>query len=113
MSESRMRASLRALRAAGDTTSFEGMDPDGPLPPFVTSDENLSAAIDGSAYLEQKMDAMRCYPTQIQLDGPFFALSNNEGNQMWGEEFFRIAKGEPGELGPDGLESDLFSGLEP
>jgi N-acetyl-1-D-myo-inositol-2-amino-2-deoxy-alpha-D-glucopyranoside deacetylase len=59
------------------------------------------------------MDAMRCYPTQIQLDGPFFALSNNEGNQMWGEEFFRIAKGEPGELGPDGLESDLFSGLEP
>jgi N-acetyl-1-D-myo-inositol-2-amino-2-deoxy-alpha-D-glucopyranoside deacetylase len=112
MSESRMRASLRALREAGDTTSFEGMDPDGPLPPFITPDENLSAAIDGSAYLEQKMDAMRCYPTQIQLDGPFFALSNNEGNQMWGQEFFRIAKGRPGALGADGLESDLFAGLE-
>ena len=63
MSESRMRASLRSLREAGDTTTFEGMDPDGQLPPFVTSDDNLSAAIDGSAYLEQKMAALRSYPT--------------------------------------------------
>ena len=113
MSESRMRASLRALRAAGDTTTFEGMDPDGPMPPFATADENLAAAIDGSAYLEQKMDALRAYPTQITVDGPFFALSNNEGNQMWGVEFFRIVKGELGELGSDGFESDLFSGIEP
>ncbi len=113
MSESRMRAGLRRLREAGDTTSFEGMDPDGPLPPFVTADENLSAALDGSAYLEQKMDAMRSYPTQITLDGPFFALSNNEGNQMWGVEYFRIAAGDLGEVGADGLESDLFSGIEP
>ncbi|HWU32191.1 MAG TPA: N-acetyl-1-D-myo-inositol-2-amino-2-deoxy-alpha-D-glucopyranoside deacetylase, partial [Marmoricola sp.] len=34
MSASRMREGLRMLRAAGDTTSFEGMDPDGPMPPF-------------------------------------------------------------------------------
>jgi len=112
MSESRMRAGLRSLREAGDTTSFEGMDPDGPLPPFVTSDDNLSAGIDGSAYIEQKMAALKAYPTQITLDGPFFALSNNKGNEMWGEEFFRIVKGERGELGPDGLESDLFAGIE-
>ena len=46
MSESRMREGLRALREAGDTTTFEGMDPDGPLPPFVTADENLAAAVD-------------------------------------------------------------------
>jgi N-acetyl-1-D-myo-inositol-2-amino-2-deoxy-alpha-D-glucopyranoside deacetylase len=113
MSESRMRESLRALRAAGDTTTFEGMDPEGPLPPFVTSDDDLSAAIDGAAYLEQKMAAMASYPTQITLDGPFFALSNNEGNLMWGVEYFRIARGEQGELGPDGLETDLFAGIEP
>jgi N-acetyl-1-D-myo-inositol-2-amino-2-deoxy-alpha-D-glucopyranoside deacetylase len=113
MSESRMRASLRAIRAAGDTTSFEGMDPDGPLPPFVVPDADLTAGVDGAAFIEQKMEALRSYPTQITLDGPFFALSNNEGNQMWGVEFFRIAGGEPGELGPDGLESDLFAGIEP
>jgi len=112
MSESRMREGLRALRAAGDTTTFEGMDPEGPLPPFVTPDANLAAGVDGSAYLEQKMAALASYPTQITLDGPFFALSNNEGNQMWGVEYFRIAKGERGAPGPDGLESDLFAGLE-
>jgi N-acetyl-1-D-myo-inositol-2-amino-2-deoxy-alpha-D-glucopyranoside deacetylase len=117
MSESRMRESLRAIRASGDTTTFEGMDPDGPLGPWVTADDQLSAAVDGSAYLEQKMDALRRYPTQITLDGPFFALSHdeadNEGNQMWGVEYFRIVKGEQGELGADGLESDLFAGIEP
>ena len=113
MSESRMRAALRALRESGDTTSFEGMDPDGPLPPFVTADENLSAAIDGSAYVEQKLAALRSYPTQITVDGPFFALSNNVGSQMWGVEYFRIVKGALGDLGADGLESDLFAGIEP
>jgi N-acetyl-1-D-myo-inositol-2-amino-2-deoxy-alpha-D-glucopyranoside deacetylase len=111
MSETRMRASLRAIRAAGDTTSFEGMDPDGPLPPFVTADENLAAMVDGSVYIEKKMEALRSYPTQITLDGPFFALSNNKGNQMWGAEYFRIVKGELGEVGEDGLETDLFAGV--
>ena len=61
----------------------------------------------------RRWHALRAYPTQITLDGPFFALSNNEGNQMWGVEYFRIAKGERGELGADGLESDLFAGIEP
>lgn len=111
MSETRMRASLRALRAAGDTTSFEGMDPDGPLPPFVTADENLAAMVDGNAHVEQKMEALRAYPTQITLDGPFFALSNNKGNEMWGDEYFRIVKGERGALNSDGLETDLFAGV--
>jgi len=112
MSESRMREGLHALRAAGDTTSFEGMDPDGPLPHFVTADELLTAVVDGSSYAEQKMAAMRAYPTQITLDGPFFALSNNKGDSVWGEEFFRIVAGEPGPLGEDGLETDLFAGLD-
>lgn len=113
MSESRMRSSLRALRESGDTTSFEGMDPDGPLPPFVVSDDLLTAAVDGSAYAEQKMGALRSYPTQIKVDDGFFALSNNAGVQMWGVEFYRIAKGRRGPVGADGLESDLFAGLEP
>ncbi len=77
MSESRMRQSLRALREAGDTTTFEGMDPDGPLPHFVTPDEHLAAGVDGIAYVERKMAAMRAHATQITVDGPFFALSNN------------------------------------
>ena len=110
MSESRMRESLRAVRAAGDTTTFEGMDPDGPLP-MTTPDADLAAAVDATAYADRKMAAMRAYPTQMTVDGPFFALSNNLGNQVWGTEHFRIAKGTPGPVGPDGLETDLFAGL--
>jgi N-acetyl-1-D-myo-inositol-2-amino-2-deoxy-alpha-D-glucopyranoside deacetylase len=111
MSASRMREGLRRLREAGDTTSFEGMDPDGPLPPFITEDENLGAVVDGTAYLDRKMAAMKAHATQIAVDGPFFALSNNEGNEVWGTEFFRLAKGTPGPLNEDGLETDLFAGL--
>ena len=111
MSESRMREGLRVLRDSGDTTSFEGMDPDGPLPPFVTADENLAAAVDAQDQFERKMDALRAYPTQVQTDGPFFALSNNVGSSAWGIEYYRLAKGELGEVGDDGLETDLFAGL--
>ena len=32
--------------------SFEGMDPDGPLPPFVTADEDLAAVVDAPDYVD-------------------------------------------------------------
>lgn len=111
MSESRMRAGLKALRDAGDTTTFEGMDPDGELGPFVTRDEDLAAAVDGAEFVDRKMAALAAHATQITTDGPFFALSNNLGNRVWATEFYRIAKGTPGEPGEDGLETDLFAGL--
>ena len=57
------------------------------------------------------MAALRAHATQITIDGPFFALSNNVGNEVWGIEFYRIAKGERGALDEDGLETDLFAGL--
>lgn len=111
MSESRMRASLRALRDAGDTTTFEGMDPDGPLPHFITPDENLAAVVDGSGYVERKLAALAAHATQITMDGGFFALSNSLGNVAWGTEFYRIVKGTPTDLNEDGLETDLFAGV--
>ena len=111
MSESRMRAGLRSLRDAGDTTTFEGMDPDGALPRFVVRDEDLAAEVDGGVHVQSKMAAMRAHATQITVDGPFFALSNNVGDSVWGTEFFRIAKGTHGELDERGLETDLFAGL--
>jgi N-acetyl-1-D-myo-inositol-2-amino-2-deoxy-alpha-D-glucopyranoside deacetylase len=110
MSESRMREGLRKLREAGEKTAFEGMDPDGPLP-MTTPDEDLAAVVDANPYAEQKIEAMRAHATQITTDGPFFALSNNLGNQVWGVEHYRIAKGVRGPVGDDGLETDLFAGL--
>ncbi len=112
MSERRMREGLRKLRESGDTTAFEGMDPDGPLPPFITPDHLLDATVDGNDFVEAKMSAMKAHATQITVDGPFFALSNNIGNEVWGTEFFRLAKGVKGPVNDDGLETDLFAGLE-
>ena len=112
MSERLMREGLRRLREAGDTTTFEGMEPEGPLPPFVTPDEKLAARISAEPYVEAKLAAMRAHATQIAVDGPFFALSNNLGNQVWGNEFYRLAVGDVGSRDPEsGLESDLFAGL--
>ncbi|WP_370249610.1 N-acetyl-1-D-myo-inositol-2-amino-2-deoxy-alpha-D-glucopyranoside deacetylase [Nocardioides sp.] len=111
MSATRMREGLRALREAGDTTSFNGMDPDGPLPPFITEDENLTAAVDAQDFLPAKLAALAAHATQITTDGPFFALSNNLGSTALGVEFYRLAVGTPGPVGPDGLETDLFAGL--
>jgi len=111
MSESRMRTMLRALRAAGDTTTFEGMDPDGPLPPFITPDHLLSAVVDAREFVDAKIRAMKSHATQIEVEGRFFALSNQMGDQIWGSEFYRLAKGTPGPSNEDGLETDLFAGL--
>jgi N-acetyl-1-D-myo-inositol-2-amino-2-deoxy-alpha-D-glucopyranoside deacetylase len=110
MSEDRMRASLREIRATGDTETFEGMDPDGDLGPFVTPDRLLSARLDGSAVVDRKMTALAAHRTQVQADGPFFSGAES-GHAFWGEEFFRLAKGVRGPVGEDGLEADLFAGL--
>jgi N-acetyl-1-D-myo-inositol-2-amino-2-deoxy-alpha-D-glucopyranoside deacetylase len=110
MSASRVRQGLRDLREAGDTHTFEGMDPDA-LPKFMVEDDDLTAAINAEHYLDAKLDAMRAHRTQIAVDGPFFALADNRGNEVWGIEFFRIAKGTPAPDEPGGLETDLFAGL--
>jgi N-acetyl-1-D-myo-inositol-2-amino-2-deoxy-alpha-D-glucopyranoside deacetylase len=109
MSETRWRRSLRAIRAAGNTTAFQGLDPDGPLP-MATPDADLAAEVDGAPYADRKVAALHAHRTQIQVDGPFFALAHNEGNEVLAVESFRIAKGTPAP-GPDGLETDLFAGL--
>ena len=111
MSANRMREGIRRLRESGDTTSFRGMDEDH-LPPFVAEDDALAAVVEAGDYIAAKLDAMRAHATQIAVDGPFFALSNNIGDQVWGSEFYRIAKGEQGHLADDGLEHDLFAGVD-
>ncbi|MFY9916489.1 MAG: N-acetyl-1-D-myo-inositol-2-amino-2-deoxy-alpha-D-glucopyranoside deacetylase [Nocardioidaceae bacterium] len=111
MSEQRMREGLRRLRASGDVTTFEGLDPEGELPPFVTPDAYITSTIDGLDHVDQKLDAMRAHATQITIDGPFFALSNNIGNHVWGIESYRLIKGSLGKRDADGHETDLFSGV--
>jgi N-acetyl-1-D-myo-inositol-2-amino-2-deoxy-alpha-D-glucopyranoside deacetylase len=112
ISESRMREGLRAMRAAGDSTTFEGMDPDGDLPPMFRRDEDITAEVDAGEYVERKLAALRAHATQITTDGPFFALSNNVGAQAFGREQYVLVKGTPGPTdAPNGWETDLFAGI--
>jgi N-acetyl-1-D-myo-inositol-2-amino-2-deoxy-alpha-D-glucopyranoside deacetylase len=110
MSENRMRESLRQLRESGDTTSFEGMEPDGDLGPFVTPDALLAARVDGTAVIDRKMSALAAHRSQVEQDGFFFSGAES-GHAFWAEEFYRLAKGAPGPVGEDGLETDLFAGI--
>ncbi len=108
--EKPFRDSLRRLREGGH--DFAGIDPEGELPSFVVPDELVTTAIDGTAHVEAKMAAMRAHATQISVDGPFFALSNNLGNEVWAVEHYRIVRGHAvrGD-GPEGWETDLFAGV--
>ena len=109
MSEDSFRDSLRRLRESGDTTTFEGMDPEAEYP-MITPDRLIDCVIDGEGYVDRKMNAMKAHATQITVDGPFFALSNNNGNQIWASEHYRLVKGTAAP-DSDGLEHDLFAGL--
>jgi N-acetyl-1-D-myo-inositol-2-amino-2-deoxy-alpha-D-glucopyranoside deacetylase len=113
ISQSRIREGLRRLRDAGDTVTFAGMDPDGPLPPMFRSDEDITTEVDATAYVEKKMAALRAHATQITTDSPFFALSDNSGSEAMGVEQFRLVHGKPGPVGESGWESDLFAGIDP
>jgi N-acetyl-1-D-myo-inositol-2-amino-2-deoxy-alpha-D-glucopyranoside deacetylase len=80
--------------------------------PFAKDDEFVTTLIDGSDYVESKMAAMKAHETQIALDGPFFALSNNLGMQIWGDEYYTLVKGtKSAPFDSNGREIDLASGV--
>ena len=111
LSQGRIRESLRRMREAGEESPFDGLDPDGPLPMFV-ADEDVTTEVDASAYGERKLEALAKHATQIKTDGPFFALSNNQGAPAMGVEEYRLVKGTLGPRGENGRESDLFAGID-
>src|SRR3954447_4243667 len=110
MPDSVMRDGIRRLKEAGDTSSA-AWDVDGEMPSFVVPDELITTVVEGMDHVDAKLAAMRAHATQITVDGPFFALSNNLGNQVWGLEHYRLVQGTPGtERDADGRETDLFAG---
>jgi N-acetyl-1-D-myo-inositol-2-amino-2-deoxy-alpha-D-glucopyranoside deacetylase len=60
------------------------------------------------------MAAMRAHATQIDVQWPYFTLSDNVGQPIWAQEYFRLAHGRRGPADPGtGVETDLFAGVEP
>lgn len=111
--QSILRQTLRDLRAAGDSTAFGGLDPEGELPSFAIDDDLVTTAIDGTVHTPAKLAAMRAYPTQIDLAGPFFAAIGEQGPSAWGVEHYRLVHGELGAVPVgDRYEDDLFAGTD-
>ncbi|MET9336894.1 N-acetyl-1-D-myo-inositol-2-amino-2-deoxy-alpha-D-glucopyranoside deacetylase [Nonomuraea sp. NPDC003804] len=91
--------------------------------PFGVQDHEITTEVDARPYLGNKFDAMRAHATQITVDPPWFALSNNIGQEVFGVEHFILRSGITGETGPGApieagglgehhaLEKDLFAGI--
>ena len=81
--------------------------------PFAKDDKFVTSLIDGNSQVEKKMAAMKAHVTQISTDGPFFALSDNLGFQVWGDEYYTLVRGEKAEpFDKNGRERYLFAGVK-
>ncbi|MEV4289068.1 N-acetyl-1-D-myo-inositol-2-amino-2-deoxy-alpha-D-glucopyranoside deacetylase [Nonomuraea bangladeshensis] len=114
-----MRRTAEALREAGTGFLLEDVDD----MPFGNRDDDVTTEIDARPWLGHKVAAMRAHITQITVREPWFALSNNIGQEVLGVEHFVLASGVPGRpvpgppveaggLGePHNRENDLFAGI--
>ncbi|MEU4270152.1 N-acetyl-1-D-myo-inositol-2-amino-2-deoxy-alpha-D-glucopyranoside deacetylase [Streptomyces sp. NPDC026092] len=102
-------AAFARLRAEG--TGFPGIADIDDVP-GVVDEALISAEIDGdTAWAARKTAAMRAHATQIAVEGPFFALSNNLGQPILTTEHYQLVRGTPG--APEGVrETDLFAGVD-
>jgi len=101
---------IEAMKGTG--TDFFGVEKAEDFP-FAAPDELVTTVFNGDEFVNRKMAAMKAHPTQIAVDGPFFALSDNLGFRVWGREFYRLVKGKKtAPFDQDGRELDLFAGVE-
>ena len=108
MPKSVVAKGMSAMKEQG--SDFFGTDNIDDLP-FVKDDSFVTTVIHAPNQVDKKMAAMKAHATQISLDGPFFALSNNLGVQVFGDEYYTLVRGE--KCGPfnNNLEQDLFAGV--
>jgi N-acetyl-1-D-myo-inositol-2-amino-2-deoxy-alpha-D-glucopyranoside deacetylase len=105
-----LRQGFELMKQMGEEMPFGVASPDDL--PFGDEDADVTTQIDARDYLDAKLDAMRAHATQISVDGPLFALSNNIGQKAFGFEHYRLMRGTLGPAdGDPARETDLFAGL--
>ncbi len=108
-SESVHREGIAALRAAGHEVPFDLTQE---APELLTEDEFIAARVQADDYADNKRQAMFAHATQISVEWPYYALSNNIGKKAFTQEVYRLARGTQGPLNPEtGAEDDLFAGV--
>ncbi|WP_413758858.1 N-acetyl-1-D-myo-inositol-2-amino-2-deoxy-alpha-D-glucopyranoside deacetylase [Streptomyces sp. MMBL 11-3] len=79
--------------------------------PGVVDDQVVTTEIDGTAQSAAKAAAMRAHATQIEVDGPWFALSNRLAQPLFPVEYYELVRGERAAAPGSARESDLFAGI--
>ncbi len=106
---SRSRALAQAEHAKG--TEYErwgeAIAEGGPMESAFASDEAIAVAIDGTPWVARKLAALRAHATQVNTQ--MFAMSDELGEAVWSQEFYRLAAGRPYPAGE--WADDLFAGL--
>ena len=74
--------------------------------PYGVPDDQITTRLDARGALDAKIAAMRAHATQIQVAPPFYALSNDIGQELSGIEHFTLLSGRAA----PGIWSDLFAG---
>ena len=104
-----IEAGISAMKEVG--SDFWGVEKAEDFP-FAKPDELVTTVVSNEDLVDLKMAAMKAHATQITVDGPFFALSNNLGVKVWGQEFYTLVYGEKaGPFDSQGREIDIFAGL--
>ena len=110
MPKSVLQTSMEKMKEMG--SEFFGAESVDELP-FAKADELVTSVVKAQEYVPQKLAAMKAHATQISVDGPFFALSNNLGLSVWADEYYTLVKGE---ISPpfdeNGRELDIFAGVK-
>ncbi|MFC3985953.1 N-acetyl-1-D-myo-inositol-2-amino-2-deoxy-alpha-D-glucopyranoside deacetylase [Streptosporangium jomthongense] len=115
-----MRRTAQALVEAGTRFLPERVED----LPYGCADEDVTTEIDARAHIEAKFAAMRAHATQISVEAPWYALSNDVGQEVLAVEHYILRSGLPGSGAPaapvevGGLgepykpEDDLFAGID-
>jgi N-acetyl-1-D-myo-inositol-2-amino-2-deoxy-alpha-D-glucopyranoside deacetylase len=108
--EGLVRAALR--ERAGTEDVPRGWSAEGPLPPMVVPDDQVTTMIDAEEHLGRKRAAIEAHATQVALDGDMVLVGDGARQPVVGVEFYRLVRGTPADpRGADGRETDLFAGV--
>jgi N-acetyl-1-D-myo-inositol-2-amino-2-deoxy-alpha-D-glucopyranoside deacetylase len=76
---------------------------------FGVPPSQVTTRIEAGEHLAAKLAAMRAHATQITVEPPWYALSNDVGIPLLDAEYYTLLAGEPGIPGRDGRETGLFN----
>ena len=97
------------MRARGMKTPLD--NPDYDITRYTVPIEQISTALDVSAYMQRKRAALLEHRTQIAADGPFFAMPEDIRRQWFGVEYFTLLQSRVPLPDHEGYERDLFAGV--